>query len=212
MTQRASQAYRFSIAYPNSWWRVDLHPAVRDAEIRKRLLDGMTDRDQARYADDIRDAVRAARKWAAACYEQGALQFFGFFDVIDGISLTALTMVLRYVVPDDEELDLADLMVGFAVHNAGVPLGKGTAANRTELLDLPNAGPAGRFTSIHEVDFEGLETTRFSVMNTIVPLPGTREMLIVTSLTPNVDFADQFLVLFEQIADTLTLEKVTADA
>ncbi|WP_430791933.1 hypothetical protein [Actinoplanes sp. G11-F43] len=210
--QRASEAYRFSVAYPASWWSVDLHPAVRDAEIRKRLLDGMSDRDQARHAGDIREAVRAARKWATACYEQGALQFFGFFDVVDDIPLTALTMVLRYVVPEDEELDLSELMVGFAMHNAGVPLGKGTAANRTEILDLPNAGPAGRFTAIHEVETEGLETTRFSVMNTIVPLAGTRETLIVTSLTPNVDFADPFLALFEQIHDTLALEKVTADA
>ncbi|GAA1610270.1 hypothetical protein [Actinoplanes couchii] len=204
--------YRFAIAYPQSWWSVNLHPSVRDAEIRKRLLHGLSGPEQAQHADAIRDAVRAARKWAAACHDQGALQFYGFFDLVDGIPLTALTMVLRYVVPEDEEVDLGDLMVGFAMHNAGTPLGKGTAANRTEILDLPNAGPAGRFTAIHEVEIEGIGTTRFSVMNTIVPLAGTREMLIVTSVTPNVDFADPFLALFEQIADTLTLERVSVDA
>ncbi|GLY00676.1 MULTISPECIES: hypothetical protein [Actinoplanes] len=212
MSQRTAEAYRFSIAYPTSWWKVDLHPRVRDAEIRRRLVEGLSDRERTERAELIRDAVRAARTWAAACYEQGALQFHGFFDIIDGVPLTAVTMILRYVLPEGEELDLSDLMVGFALRNAELVLGKGTAANRTELLDLPHAGPAGRFTSIEEVELQDLPPRRFSVMSTLVPLAGTREVLIVTSLTPNLEYAEHFLLLFEQIADTLTLERVTVDA
>ncbi|WP_250007571.1 hypothetical protein [Actinoplanes sp. M2I2] len=212
MKQRTAGAYRFTISYPTSWWSVDLHPRVRDAEVRRRLLAGMTDGDRVEHADLIRDTVRSAKKWAAACYEQGALQFYGFFDVVEQVPLTAITMVLRHDVPDDVELDLSDLMIAFALRNAGLPLGKGTAANRTEIVDLAKAGPAGRSTSIEEIELEDLPPGRISVMNTLVPLPGTRELLIITSLTPNVQYTDQFLPLFERIADSLVLEKVTVDA
>jgi hypothetical protein len=212
MRQSTTEAYRFTIAYPASWWSVNLHPAVRDSEVRKRVLSGLSDAERIEHAELIRQVTRSAKKWAAACHEQGALQFFGFFEIIDEVPLTAVTMVLRYVVPDDLEPDLSDMMIGIAMRNAGLRLGKGTVANRTEILDLPDAGPAGRCTSVEEVRTADLPPGRVAVMNTLVPLPGTREILIITSVTPNLEYADHFLALFERIADTLVLEKVTVDA
>jgi len=208
MTQTtAAVPYEVSLGFPEKWWSLDLHPSVRDAEVRRRILNGISAQDRVEYADELRDLVRQARHFAAEAHRAGALWIQGLFEVYEGELLMGATTVVRITLPDGFTPDLSELMVAYALRNAGLPLGKGTPAHRTELLSLEHAGPAGRATTIEDIELRPEQTLRMLIMQTLVPLPETNDLLIVASYTPNLDQSDAFLALFESIADSLRLQK-----
>ncbi|MFE6178857.1 hypothetical protein [Streptomyces sp. NPDC056464] len=199
---------RYFLRFPGSWWNLDLDPSTRDAAIRRRLLEGLEpsrpgqplDRETAELADAL---VRSARKAARQAHARGALQLAGIFELFDGAPLIASTMVFRVSPPKDTEAALCDLLVAYAVRNAGLPHGRGTRANGAEFIELPLAGPAGRVTSVEDVDFYGRGWVRMAIMQTVVPIPGTRDFLVVASTTPNLTLRDEFFTVFDAIAETL---------
>jgi hypothetical protein len=194
---------RYQVQFPTSWSSLDLHPATRDASIRQQILAGLSERDRTEQADAVRALVRSARDAARDAHARGALQLSGLFDIFEGAPLIAATAVVRVAVPPDERADLPDLMVAYGVRNARLPTNKGDTAARTELVDLPMAGIAGRTVTFEDVDFEGRGWVRMAIMQTIVPIPGSSDLLTLLSSTPNLPYAPSFFRVFEAIAETL---------
>jgi hypothetical protein len=114
-------------------------------------------------------------------------------------------VVSRITPPPDSVPDLPSLMTAYAVRNAALPLARGTAANRVEMIDLPS-GPAGRATSVEDLDFQGRGTVRMAIMQTVVALPGTEDLLVISSATPNLGLTDAFFDVFDAVAGSLAFD------
>ncbi|MFJ3233689.1 hypothetical protein [Streptomyces sp. NPDC086787] len=197
----------YGLRMPESWWNLDLDPSTRDASIRRRIMADIGDNVPADAREGLDSLIRAARRSAREAHARGALQFAGMFDVLeDGSFLIGNVMVLRHDLPEGATPDLAELMLAFANHGAGNSLGKGTRARQTGVVELPHAGPAGRVTSVEDIDFYGRASIRVAIMQTIVPVPGTDSILVIAGTTPNLPLTDQFFDVFDAIAGTLKFD------
>lgn len=204
-TEPPSVPTGYALRYPESWWHLELDPSTRDATIRRRLLAGLDEETADR--DLVDSMVRAARKAAREAHARGALQLAGMFELMDdGSPLIGTTMVLRIISPDEDPPDLSQLMVSYAIRNAGLPLGKNTSANQADLIELPLVGPAGRVTSVEDIDFYGKGWARMAIMHTVVPVPESGDFLVIASSTPNVGLTDEFFEVFDAISGTLKFE------
>lgn len=200
--QNATAPRQFTLSYPDSWWTLDLDSATRDAAIRRKI------EAQAQGDDVDRDLldhlVRATRKTAREAHAQGALQVAGMIQFTQsGAVLSATALVMRVTPPEDSSTDLAELLIPVALKNADNPMGRGTRANRVEMVELAEVGPAGRATSIEDIDYWGRGTVRTAAMHTIVPVPHSRDFLVVSCLTPNLSLVDALFDLFDAISGTL---------
>ncbi|MFI1105251.1 hypothetical protein [Streptomyces melanogenes] len=193
---------RFTLSYPKSWWTLDLDSNTRDAAIRRKIEAQAPGEGVDRELLD--SLVRATRKTAREAHAQGALQVAGMIQFIDsGAVLSATTLVMRVTPPEDSSTDLAELLIPVALKNAENPMGRGTRANRVEMVELPEVGSAGRATSIEDIDYWGRGTVRTAAMHTVVPVPHSRDFLVVSCLTPNLSLVETFFDLFDAISGTL---------
>lgn len=193
---------RFTMGYPDSWWTLDLDGHSRDAAIR-RMIEA-----QAEGADADREVIdaliRSTRKTAREAHARGALQVAGMVKFTEAAAtLSATTVVLRVAPPEDSSTDLAELLIPVALKNSENPMGRGTRANKVEMVNLPELGAVGRATSIEDVDYWGNGTVRTALMHTIVPVPHSRDFMVVSSSTPNLGLVDAFFDLFDAISGTL---------
>ncbi|MER6996814.1 hypothetical protein [Streptomyces sp. NPDC000410] len=211
MTQTAATAppaaapRHFTIRYPDSWWKLDLNSRTRDADIRRGIQAQAEGLQVERTMVDT--MIRSARKSAREAHARGAVQAAGMMEYTDSAEvLTATTIVMRVLTPEDHSSDLSELMVPVALKNARNPLGKGTAANTAEVIELPGIGSAGRVTQIEDIDFWGRGTVRTALMHTVVPVPHSRDFLVVSSFTPNLSLVDAFFDVFDAISGTLRFQ------
>ncbi|MFG2297772.1 hypothetical protein [Streptomyces sp. NPDC048603] len=211
MTQTAAPApqsaapRRFTLRYPDSWWKLDLDPRTRDAAIRRAVDDQIKglQADRAR----VEAAVRDARKVARDAHARGALQTAGMIVFTDsGESLVANALVMRVSPPPGHSSDLQELMLPVALENAKNPLGKGTSAHRAEIIEVPELGAVGRVTQIQDIDYHDRGTVRTALMHTMVPVPHSRDLLCVSCSTPNLSLVDAFFDVFDAISSTLRFQ------
>ncbi|MEV7524606.1 hypothetical protein [Streptomyces sp. NPDC091371] len=196
----------FSLEFPQSWWHLDLDPRTRDNAIRRRIEEQTQGQDYV-SADDVDAMVRTTRSVAREAYGQGALRAAGMFRFLDdGSTLMAATVVLRVRAPEDGSADMAELLMPVALKNARNPLGRGTPANSVEMIELPEAGPAGRVTAIEDVDYFGRGHVRTALMHTIAAVPNSRDFLVISSTTPNLSLVTEFFEVFDAISSTLRFE------
>ncbi|MFJ4827289.1 hypothetical protein ACIP5L_28890 [Streptomyces bacillaris] len=198
---------RYLLGVPKTWWNFDLDPSTRDASIGRRFRAGLKGADvDPSVADRM---VRAGRKAAREAHARGALQLSGILEVLGGgTTLIATTMVLRLSPPPEAAPDLSQLMTSYAVHTARNPLARaaGGSVGKAEFIELPHAGQAGRVTYLEDVDFYGKNWARMAIMQTVVPVPGTDDFLIIASSTPCLAFTDEFFGVFDAISGTLRFE------
>jgi hypothetical protein len=88
----------------------------------------------------------------------------------------------------------------------GTGAARGTPANRAEVIELPEVGPVGRVTQIEDVDYWGRGTVRTALMHTVVPVPHSRDFLVVSSSTPNIGLTDAFFDVFDAISGTVRFQ------
>ncbi|MGP4112114.1 hypothetical protein ACTWP5_14510 [Streptomyces sp. 4N509B] len=208
----------YGLRFPASWWNLDLNPNTRDAAIRRRILSDLGGEAALTSAPadaraGLESLIRAARRSAREAHARGALQLAGMFDLLeDGSVLIGNVMVLCVNLPEGTTPDLSELMLAYAVQGARNPLGQGTRARRNEIIELPHVGPAGRATSVEDIDFYGRGWARVAISQTVVPVPGTHSLLVVAGTTPNLTLVDAFFDMFDAIAGTLTFTPHQAQA
>lgn len=211
---------RYALRFPSSWWHLDLDPHTRDAAIRRRVEASVaearaagtpgesgapeTDREQ------VDALVRMARRTAREAHAQGALQAAGLFQFLsDGSTLSATTVVARTTAPEGASTDLTELLVPVALRNAKNPLGRDAAASSTEIVTLSHAGSAGRVTAVEDIDYYGRATVRTAVRHTVVPVPESRDFLVISSSTPNLGLMNEFFEVFDVISDSLAFQRAS---
>ncbi|MFF1685690.1 MULTISPECIES: hypothetical protein [unclassified Streptomyces] len=202
-TSAVAAPRQFTLSYPQTWWKLDLDAQTRDANIR-RVVEAQVQGDDNIDRELLDSLIRSTRTTAREAHAQGALQVAGMIQFTDaGAVLSATTLVMRVTPPEDSSTDLGELLIPVALKNADNPMGRGTRANRVEMIQIDEIGPAGRATSIEDIDYWGRGTVRTATMNTIVPVPHSRDFLVVSSLTPNLSLTEAFFDLFDAVAGTL---------
>lgn len=193
---------RFRLQFPDSWWTLDLDPSTRDASIRRRVQEQAHGQDVDK--DVIDSVVRSARGTAREAHAQGALQAAGMVEFLtDGTTLSATTVVVRVLTPEDAVADLDQLLLPVALKQAKNPLGQGTDANTVATVDMSEVGGVGRVTSVEDVGFGAHGTVRMALLHTVVPVPNSRDFLVISSATPNLSLATEYFKVFDAISATL---------
>ncbi|MGW7636719.1 hypothetical protein [Streptomyces decoyicus] len=198
----------YQLRFPDSWWHLDLDPSTRDASIRRRIESQVKKAPQL-SREQVDELIRSTRRTAREAHAQGALRASGMLRILKAGSgplvLSATTVVLRISVPEDQSEDLADLVVAAGVQLGTAAEGTGLPPGEVELVELPQVGAAGRVTRIEDVDYQGTPVPT-AVRHTLIPVPNSRDYLVLASSTPNVDLADQFYEVFDAIAESFRFE------
>ncbi|MFC9684809.1 hypothetical protein [Streptomyces sp. NPDC056948] len=198
----------YTVRFPDSWWQLDLDPNTRDASIRRRIESQVKKAPQL-SREQVDELIRSTRRIAREAHAQGALRASGMLRILNAGSgplvLSATTAVLRISVPEGQSEDLADLVVAAGMQLGTQAEGTGLPPGEVELVELPQVGAVGRITRIEDVDHKGTPVPT-AVRHTLIPVPNSRDYLVLASSTPNVDLADQFYEVFDAIAESFRFE------
>ena len=197
----------FRITPPANWYLLDLDPATRDESAAKLV--------QARFGGADDPEVEAARlefeqllRTVARRAQQAGVVRAALMDmVVDGVPLSASLMVVLGTAPRDEDGNLAAdpetvsrllLALGDTAGSAG------DGGEPAEAVTLP-AGPAVRVRRVARGEPTGTGGAAEPTAETryFVPVPDSDRMLVLTFVTPNVDYRWHFDELFDRIARTL---------
>ncbi|MEV6365940.1 hypothetical protein FXF53_24465 [Micromonospora sp. WP24] len=183
----------FELRTPDDW--VDYSVADEASENRManevwtRARDGGFTEDQAgQYAEQLRRSVRQARA-------AGAVHAAGTFQVYEDGPLTATVLVSVVTPPATGDI------LG-ALTAVGQPARPDGTWRRVSTAQIPTIGTVGRVHGIQHVTQDGA-TMRCAVMHTVVPLPGSANVLLVTGSSPNLAEAEELFELFATITATL---------
>ncbi|MFG1885774.1 hypothetical protein [Micromonospora sp. NPDC049102] len=183
----------FELRTPQAW--VDF-PVADEAsenrlgeEAREHALTGGFTADQAgRFAEQVRRSVRQARR-------SGAVHAAGVFEMYEDGPLTA-TVVVAVVTPPAN----GDILG--ALTAVGQPTRADGTWRRVTTAVIPEIGTVGRVYGIQNVVQDGA-TMRCAVMHTVVPMPGSADVVVVTGSSPNLAEAEEIFGLFGAITETL---------
>ncbi|MFY1671602.1 hypothetical protein ACN27G_16745 [Plantactinospora sp. WMMB334] len=184
----------FELRTPQDW--VDF--SVADEASENRVADevwhraregGFTEEQAGQYAEQLRRSVRQART-------TGAVHAAGTFQVYEDGALIATVLVSVVTPPATGDIIGALTAVAQPAHADGT-------WRRVSTVRIPAIGTVGRVHGIQIVTQDGA-TMRRAVMHTVVPLPGTVNVLVVTGSSPNLAEAEEIFELFDTITATLT--------
>ncbi|MGC4772941.1 hypothetical protein ACLQ25_28705 [Micromonospora sp. DT44] len=183
----------FQLRTPQAW--VDF-PVADEAsenrlgeEARGHALTGGFTADQAgRFAEQVRRSVRQARRG-------GAVHAAGVFEMYEDGPLTA-TVVVAVVTPPANG-DILGALTAVAHPNRA----DGTW-RRVTTAAIPRIGTVGRVYGIQNVVQDGV-TMRCAVMHSVVPMPGSADVVVVTGSSPNLAEAEDIFELFGAITESL---------
>jgi hypothetical protein len=194
----------YRLRFPASWWHLDLDPNTRDASIRRKIEAQVKSAPQL-SREQVDDLIRSTRRTAREAHAQGALQASGMLRILHRgnvpLVLSATTIVLRVSVPEEQSEDLADLVIAAGMQVGADAEGTGLPPGEVELLELPQVGAVGRITRIEDVELKGKQIPT-AMRHTLIPVPNSRDYLVLASSTTNVNLAEQFYEVFDAIAES----------
>ncbi|WP_433857140.1 hypothetical protein [Streptomyces kronopolitis] len=198
----------YTLRFPDSWWHLDLDPGTRDASIRRRIESEVKQAPQL-SREQVDALIRSTRRTAREAHAQGALRAAGMLRILRASSgplvLSATAVVLRMSVPEEQSEDLADLVMAAGMQLGTAAEGTGLPPGEVELTELPHVGAVGRISRIEDVDHQG-KPVPTAMRHTLIPVPNSRDYLVLASSTPNVDLAEQFYDVFDAIAESFRFE------
>ncbi|MEU9450818.1 hypothetical protein [Streptomyces sp. NPDC048277] len=185
----------FGIAIPENWMEYDLGGdtlAERRAEMLRQTPDKPT-------RDAVNQAFRNARRIMEGARRRGAVYAAGTTTMYEDGLLMAGLMIFSITPPPGEDFSAHGLAKQFSA--SGDRKGEGTARTFTTET-LPGTGPVGRLVGIEESEITDGVSYKLVVMHTVVPVPDSRRVLIITCFSPNLPVADQLYDLFDAITGT----------
>ncbi|WP_405868579.1 MULTISPECIES: hypothetical protein [unclassified Streptomyces] len=185
----------FGIAIPDNWTEYDLSGdtlAERRAEMLRQTPDKPT-------RDVVNQAFRNARRIMDGARRRGAVYAAGTTTMYEDGLLMAGLLIFSITPPPGEDFSAHGLAKQFSA--TGESRGEGTTRTFTTET-LPGAGQVGRLVGIEESEVAAGVSYKLVVMHTVVPVPDSRRVLIVTCFSPNIPVADQLYDLFDAITST----------
>lgn len=189
----------FAVSVPESWYELELHPALREDAIRRLVEERV--RDVAELWPQRGAIQRLLVEQAAQAWDAGASYCAGFsLPTQEGPVTGSLTVSLV----DDV---LAGAGTTAAERFAAVPRTDDPLAPyaETSVVDVPTAGACPRVQGIEDTPVGGGRLLRHVFMVTAVPLPRDQRTFLITASSPSLPLADALLDLFDAVTGTFRL-------
>ncbi|MGW1024042.1 hypothetical protein ACWD4J_10020 [Streptomyces sp. NPDC002577] len=190
-----SGSQTFGIGIPDNWIEYDLSGdslAERRAEMLQQTPDKPT-------RDIVNQAFRNARRIMDGARRRGAVYAAGTTTMYEDGLLMAGLMIFSVTPPPGEDFSAQALAKQFSA--TGDRRGEGTTRTFTTET-LPGAGQVGRLVGVEESEVAEGVSYKLVVMHTIIPVPDSKRVLIVTCFSPNIPLAEQLYDLFDAITST----------
>lgn len=195
----------FTLAVPQSWFELALSPARRDEAIHAVVEQRLRDQPELwEHRGAVRKLLReqARRAWDAGSVYCACL----VRPTPDGPITASVTVSLvsgPLGVPSDAEDRVNPLLERLQVKEAAH---EGDTWCRPEVVNLAEIGPCARTSAVEDLALpDGAGVLRAVVMQTFVPVPDDRRVLVVSASSPVLDLAEELLDLFDAITSTLRL-------
>jgi len=193
----------FALTVPQSWFELDLRPATRDASIRTLVEERV--RDQPELVQHRSTIVSLLRRQARQAWDAGALYCACLVEPTDEGPITgAVTVSVVDGPPQGANSErLTPLLERLTPKQ---PSGPDDTWTRVEVVSVEGAGDAARTAGVEDVDLpEGTGWIRTVLMQTFVPVPGERRVVLLTCSSPVLPLADVLLDLFDAVSSSLRL-------
>ncbi|MEU5976849.1 hypothetical protein [Streptomyces sp. NPDC047315] len=190
----------FGIAIPETWAHYDLDGDGL-VPVRAEML-----RQAPKKADrDLINAMfRNARRILATARQHGALYAAGTTTMYEDGLLMAGVMIFSLSPPPGETFSAQELARQFST--TGRRRKHSGVERRFTTVELPRIGRVGRLTGVEQSDVAHGVSSKMLVMHTVVPVPGSRRVLVITCYSPNLPLADQLNEVFSAITGTFSFE------
>ncbi len=200
----------FSLTVPASWFELDLRPQTRDAGIRALVQDRL--REQPELAEHRTTVTTLLRRQARQAWDAGAVYCACMVEPTQDGPITGAVTVSLVEGPAGAGTGpdrLPALIDRLQVKEAAGPDDTWT---RVEVVSVEGAGRCARTAGVEDVDLpDGAGWVRTVLMQTFVPLPGDRRVLLLTCSSPVLPLADVLLDLFDAVSSTLRLGTAAPD-
>jgi hypothetical protein len=199
MTQNPALAVAgFRLRLPEHWFDLSVSDEASENAIARQTWEccreaGFSEEQARRFMSSVRRSVRYARL-------SGALQAGGTFEIFEDGPFTASVVVAAATPPADGDV-IGALRAAEQATPAGVSATSATW-HRAGIVELAGIGTAGRVHGVHDVVLDG-GVMRSVFMHTVVPIPGSGGVLVVSGSSPNLTEADELFDLFASITATL---------
>jgi hypothetical protein len=187
----------FALTVPSDWFELELRPALREASIKALVHERVRGQPQLREA---RSGIvkllldYAERAWAGgarycACFVQPTAE--GPITGAVTVTLTAAPTQPGTVGP----LTVDGLVA--ALDGIAAP-----AARPASVVEIDEVGPAARTYGVEDVPVPGGGRVRSVVMQTLLPVPASTDVVLVTGSSPVLWLEEQLLDLFDAVTST----------
>lgn len=192
----------FSLTVPATWFEVDVAPATRSSSINELVTSRIrTVPALAEHGDAV---ARMLRRIAREAHASGAVYCAAMVEPVEGAGMTASVTVstVRAARPDGTPLDSdPDLVASSLRHKTAKD--EDDTWQQVEVVDLPGAGRAARAYGVDDIDLpEGAGWVRSVVMQTLVPIPGTDRVAVISCSSPNLTLVEGLHDVFDAITST----------
>lgn len=198
-------ALGFALTVPQSWFEVDVLPGRRDAGIRT-LVEARV-RAQPELWEQRTGIIRMLREQARRAWEAGAVYCACMVEPTDEGPLTASITVSLVNGPLTSTSDDPDRLTPLLDRLRTVdPTSPDDVWARPGTVEIDDLGRCARTSGIEDLQLpDDAGWVRSVVMQTFVPVPDDRRILLVTCSSPVLPMAEELLDLFDAVTSTLQL-------
>jgi hypothetical protein len=203
---------RFGLRVPQTWFEFDVWRATRTGDLSRMVDERLNDLPELRPHRTL--VLRGLRQLAEDAERRGAVYCAASADRVDadGMLLAALMVFSTAGMPEPAlntvEAIAAQLTSEGGSNGSGPTAGPTAEPNRpwreVRVIEL-DAGRAVRVRGVTNVPSpSGDQTMPIVSMQTLIPIPGSDDVLNVVLTSPVVSMAEGLLDLFDAISATLT--------
>jgi hypothetical protein len=199
----------FGLRIPETWFEFDVWRATRTGDLARMVDERLTQLPELRPHRSL--ILRGLRQLAEDAERRGAIYCAAAADRVDddGMLLASL-MVFSTAGMPEPALNTVEAIAAQLIATGGPttgPNGAGSAPWREVRVIELEAGRAVRVRGVTALESpDGTRTLPVVSMQTLIPIPGSDDILDVVLTSPVVSMAEGLLDLFDAISATLTWE------
>ncbi len=187
----------FALTVPPDWFELELRPALREASIKALVHERV--RGQAQLREARPGIVKLLLEYAERAWASGARYCACFVQpTAEGPITGAVTVTLTAApTPPGSPAPLTVDALVTALDRIAAQ-----AARPASVVQIEEVGEAARTYGVEDVPMPNGALVRNVVMQTLVPVPGSTDVVLITGSSPVLWLEEQLLDLFDAVSST----------
>jgi hypothetical protein len=211
-TAATSPTTGFSLQMPRQWYEFDIHPAVRDDNIRRAVRERVKAHPE--LADSQADLIKGLRRLCREAWQEGVVYCGCLAQVVENEAPLLANLTVAIVQARGENGEALDTNPG-VILNSLTPVARGRRPTdlwrEVAAVELPHAGRAARSRGIEDIQMpDDGRMARVVMMQTFVPIPGVPDRVaVITGMSPQLELTEPMLELFDALTGTFAFTHPT---